>query len=198
MSRSCAPQVAHWPWEKAIWRRVRHTLVGTSPGIFRVNLDFCRDTRVLPGVGLVSSSSWPPAFQRLSLSPAPCGGKLSARSLQRLSVEQPSSPTTQPFPARRSKSTLRELLREFTRPLRLARHTPHPPRALGPWEDLWPRRPELWSSNIGRPTRPSSERVRRGSRTGPAAVPWTQKLAPAEHSRLDPRPWSPRRALGQP
>merc|ERR1712091_267050 len=53
-------------------------------------------------------------------------------------------------PARRSKSALRELLREFTRPLRLARHTPPPPRALGPWADLWPRRPELWSSNIGR------------------------------------------------
>ena len=53
-------------------------------------------------------------------------------------------------PARRSKSALRELLREFTRPLRLARHAPHPPRALGPWADLWPRRPELWSSNIGR------------------------------------------------
>ena len=48
------------------------------------------------------------------------------------------------------------------------------------------------------PTRPSSERVRRGSRTGPAAVPWTQKLAPAEHSRLDPRPWPPRRAPGPP
>ena len=48
------------------------------------------------------------------------------------------------------------------------------------------------------PTRPSSERVRKGSLMGPAAVPWTQKLAPAEHSRLDPRPWSPRRALGQP
>ena len=30
------------------------------------------------------------------------------------------------------------------------RHTPHPPRVLGPWADLWPRRPELWSSNIGR------------------------------------------------
>ena len=43
------------------------------------------------------------------------------------------------------------------------------------------------------PTRPSSERVRRGSRMGPAAVPWTQKLAPAENSRLGPRPWSPRR-----
>ena len=30
------------------------------------------------------------------------------------------------------------------------RHTPHPPRVLGPRADLWPRRPELWSSNIGR------------------------------------------------
>ena len=48
------------------------------------------------------------------------------------------------------------------------------------------------------PARPSSERVRKGSRTGPAAVPWTQKLAPAEHSRLDPRPWPPRRAPGPP
>ena len=43
------------------------------------------------------------------------------------------------------------------------------------------------------PTRPSSERVRRGSRTGPAAVPCTQKLArPAEHSRLSsPTPGHP-------
>ena len=53
-------------------------------------------------------------------------------------------------PARRSKSALRELLREFTRPLRLVRHTPHSPRALGLCAELWPRRPELWSSNIGR------------------------------------------------
>ena len=24
LSRNCAPQVAHWPWDKAIWRRARH------------------------------------------------------------------------------------------------------------------------------------------------------------------------------
>ena len=55
-----ALQLAHWPWEKAIWRRARHKLVGTRPGIFRVYLDFCRYTQVLPGVGLVSSKFMAP------------------------------------------------------------------------------------------------------------------------------------------
>ena len=36
------------------------TLVGTRPGIFRVYLDFCRYTQVLPGVGLVSSKFMAP------------------------------------------------------------------------------------------------------------------------------------------
>ena len=76
LSRSCAPQVAHWPWDKAIWRRARHTLVGTRPGIFRVNLDFCRYTRVLPGVGLMSSKFMAPDQQRLSLSPAPSDSEI--------------------------------------------------------------------------------------------------------------------------
>ena len=35
-------------------------LVGTRPGIFRVNLDFCRYTRVLPGFGLVPSKFMAP------------------------------------------------------------------------------------------------------------------------------------------
>ena len=46
--------------EGDIWRRARHTLVGTRPGIFRVNLDFCRYTRVLPGFGLVPSKFMAP------------------------------------------------------------------------------------------------------------------------------------------
>ena len=51
----------------------------------------------------MSSNFRPPDIQRLSLSPAlRAGAKLSARSLQRLSVERPSSPTTQPFPASRT------------------------------------------------------------------------------------------------
>ena len=73
----------------------------TCPGIFRVNLvlELFRYTRVLPPeLALCRLSSWPPTIQRLSLSPAPCGGKLSARSLQRLSVEARATLSSPDYP----------------------------------------------------------------------------------------------------
>ena len=55
LSRRCAPQLAQGPWEYGVLRHV-----DARPGIFRVNLDFCRSTRVLPGFGLVPSKFMAP------------------------------------------------------------------------------------------------------------------------------------------
>ena len=52
----------------------RQTLVGTRPGIFRVNLKAFQVYPVLPGVGLMSSKFMAPDHEGLSPSPAPCGG----------------------------------------------------------------------------------------------------------------------------
>ena len=54
-----AASSAHWPWDKAIWRRARHTLVGRVQ-VFRVNLEAFQ---VYPGFarsGLMSSKFMAP------------------------------------------------------------------------------------------------------------------------------------------